>query len=204
MMFIGEKFCSHCGAAAARIEDPSGSHEVCPRCQSNLQAVVIGQSRLEECPHCAGMWVSADVLKQICADREQQAAVLGMPAPPREATVDLEQNIHYIPCPVCHEFMNRVNFAHCSGVIVNVCSAHGTWFDKDALRRLVEFIRGGGLEKCRAQEIEELEDRRRQLDFASAARSEHISDDRSSDWMGGAVNAGISALGCLLKEYLRH
>jgi hypothetical protein len=60
--------------------------------------------------------------------------------------------------------MNRVNFAHCSHVILDVCKAHGTWFDKDELRRTVEFIRAGGLEKARAHQIAQLEDERRRLE----------------------------------------
>ena len=47
---------------------------------------------------------------------------------------------------------NRINFAKCSGVIVDVCKGHGTWFDRDELTRIVEFIRGGGLDAARAKE----------------------------------------------------
>jgi Zn-finger nucleic acid-binding protein len=57
--------------------------------------------------------------------------------------------------------MNRVNFANFSGVIVDVCRQHGTWFDRDELRRIVEFIRAGGLDKARAREIQNLEADRR-------------------------------------------
>ena len=35
--------------------------------------------------------------------------------------------------------MNRVQFANCSHVIVDVCKPHGTWFDRDELRRIVEL-----------------------------------------------------------------
>ena len=59
--------------------------------------------------------------------------------------------------------MNRVNFARCSGVVVDVCKAHGTWFDRDELRRIVEFIRAGGLEQARAFELDQLERERRAL-----------------------------------------
>ena len=79
-----------------------------------------------------------------------------------QGDADLEE-VHYIPCPVCSSFMNRVNFAHCSHVVVNICKAHGTWFDKDQLRRIVEFIRAGGMEKARQEEIQELEHKRTQL-----------------------------------------
>jgi hypothetical protein len=49
--------------------------------------------------------------------------------------------------------MNRINFAHTSGVIVDVCTSHGTWFDADELRRVLEFITAGGLEAARAREL---------------------------------------------------
>src|SRR5258708_39375831 len=125
MMFVGAKFCSHWGASAARTEVTAGDKQLCPRCQVDMQAVMIGSSNLRECPQCQGVWADVPTLQQICADHEKQAAVLGMPAPPPE-TVAVEKNFRYVPCPVCHKLMNRLNFAHCSNVIVDVCKAHGT------------------------------------------------------------------------------
>jgi Zn-finger nucleic acid-binding protein len=80
--------------------------------------------------------------------------------------LQLEANIRYVPCPVCLALMNREQFAHCSHVIVDVCKPHGTWFDKDELRRAVQFIQAGGLEKARSQELEQLKDEQRRLAFA--------------------------------------
>jgi len=60
---------------------------------------------------------------------------------------------------------------------VDVCREHGTWFDKDELRRIVEFIRAGGLEQARADQIAELERKGQQL-RAGANR-------RDSDGSGG-------------------
>ena len=59
--------------------------------------------------------------------------------------------------------MNRINFARCSGVIVDVCKGHGTWFDCDELSRIIEFIRGGGLEASRNKEKAAIEEERRRL-----------------------------------------
>ena len=123
---------------------------------------------MRECSQCDGMWADADTFQQICAEREKQAAVLGLPAPPVESA-GWEKNIRYLPCPVCHKLMNRVNFAHCSHVVLDVCKAHGTWFDKDELRRTVEFIRAGGLEKARAQQITQMEEERRRLEASRNA-----------------------------------
>jgi hypothetical protein len=41
--------------------------------------------------------------------------------------------------------MVRKNFGHTSGVIVDWCGAHGTWFDADELERVAAFVAAGGL-----------------------------------------------------------
>lgn len=162
LIFQGAKFCPHCGAKVERTETAEDAHQLCPRCKVDLNSVEVGNTKLRECPKCEGVWVDKDAFEKICADREQQATVLGTAsALPQPGSVDLEKNIRYIPCPVCHKLMNRVNFAHCSGVVVDVCRVHGTWFDRDELRRIVEFIRSGGLERARMDEINDLEDERR-------------------------------------------
>ena len=134
-----------------------------------MKAVAIGSADLRECPRCEGLWADKDTLQQICTDRERQAAVLGMPAVvPTDLIGSVETNIRYVPCPVCKSLMNRVNFSRCSHVIVDVCAKHGTWFDKDELRRIVEFIRVGGMDKARDMEMRDLDRRRRELAAAQA------------------------------------
>lgn len=41
--------------------------------------------------------------------------------------------------------MSRRNFAQRSGVIVDVCSAHGVWLDHKELSAILNFIREGGM-----------------------------------------------------------
>ena len=57
--------------------------------------------------------------------------------------------------------MNRVNYARRSGVVLDVCKAHGLWFDQDELRRVLAFIASGGLDRAREREIEELKEAKR-------------------------------------------
>jgi Zn-finger nucleic acid-binding protein len=198
MVFLGAKFCSHCGARVDRQEQPDAPARLCPRCRVDMKAVLIGTLHLRECPGCEGLWVDTATLQQIRADRENQAAVLGMAAPvPPNESVDIERNIRYLPCPVCRKLMNRVNFAHCSHVVVDVCSQHGTWFDKDELRRIVEFIRGGGLEREREREIAEIEEQRHRLREAQRTGS----DWEQSDWPGAWTHhrhAGLAAAASML------
>jgi Zn-finger nucleic acid-binding protein len=134
-----------------------------------MEAVVIGKSRMRECPKCEGIWVDADSLHEICEDREDQAAVLGMASHlPAAESPDITK-VQYLPCPVCKELMNRVNFANCSHVIVDVCQKHGTWFDHDDLRHMVEFIQAGGMAQSRQREIADLEAERRRLEWQSTS-----------------------------------
>ena len=95
--------------------------------------------------------------------------------------------------------MNRVNFARCSHVVVDVCSLHGTWFDRDELRRIVEFIRDGGLEAARTREMEELERRKRELQSARVAGTWDTSMDVPSRRDG--LSIGISAAVDVLSRF---
>jgi Zn-finger nucleic acid-binding protein len=163
MMFRGSKHCQRCGAAAAvpAIGDAEGRK--CPRCQSEMSTVTLGATALRECENCLGLWVDVSTFEKICTDREQQSAVLGLASLAPAHAVRETGKVKYVPCPECSQLMNRVNFARCSGVIVDVCKGHGTWFDRDELSRIVEFIRGGGLEASREKEKAELQEERRRL-----------------------------------------
>jgi Zn-finger nucleic acid-binding protein len=194
MMFVGEKFCSHCGAVSQRIETPASGTMLCPKCQSDMKSVQVGKSSLWECPSCEGMWVDATTLQRICAEKEQQAAVLGMPVD-APTPAHLETNFRYIPCPVCQALMNRINFARCSGVVIDVCKSHGAWFDKDELRRIVEFIRSGGLDKARERENAELKAQHdRLVNAGNAAIPSSLQSAVDADWRGGHVNSPGSAI----------
>jgi Zn-finger nucleic acid-binding protein len=184
MMFIGSKHCPHCGAGAAQTQAAQLSVLKCPRCRVDMSSVTIGSTAMRECEQCAGLWVEAAAFEQICADREQQSAVLGTAAAAHSVSPAATANkISYAPCPQCGQLMNRLNFARCSGVIVDLCKGHGTWFDRDELREIVEFVRGGGLETSRQKEKIELESARAQLREeqlaanASDLRSIYHSDD---------------------------
>lgn len=198
MMFLGAKFCSHCGAAASRQEEePSGLK--CPRCHEPLRQTLIGDASMQECPKCEGLWVDTETLHRIQCDRERQAAVLGAGRSPLQPGSVLESKVRYIRCPVCGDFMNRFNFARCSGVIVDVCKPHGTWLDRDELRHVVEFIRSGGLELARSRQIAELDYQRRRL---AAEKADAANDvwryGRDSNPRGRAVSVVIDLVTELL------
>lgn len=54
------------------------------------------------------------------------------------------QKVQYIKCPVCRNFMRRVNFGHRSGVVVDRCREHGVWLDNGEIAHLLEWKKAGG------------------------------------------------------------
>ena len=88
--------------------------------------------------------------------------------------------------------MNRFNFANCSGVVLDACKPHGVWFDADELRRIVRFIRAGGLDLARAKERQEL----------ALERRLHERGDQDQDLQSGRMSlvspASIAAARSLL------
>jgi Zn-finger nucleic acid-binding protein len=51
-----------------------------------------------------------------------------------------EPSFEYRRCPVCDGTMNRENFLKRSGVIVDRCLHHGTWFDAGEAQHAAEFM----------------------------------------------------------------
>jgi Zn-finger nucleic acid-binding protein len=98
--------------------------------------------------------------------------------------------------------MNRMNFARCSGVIVDVCKKHGTWFDRDELSRIIAFVREGGMNASRAKEklaIAEERERLRQEQLAVDLRRSSILGTSDAD---EHRIAGIASARDLLKFLL--
>jgi Zn-finger nucleic acid-binding protein len=116
---------------------------------------------VQACQACGGLWLDRAVFEQLGASRERQGALLGaLPAPAEPLSAALEP-VRYRPCPACAQRMNRVNYARRSGVVLDVCKAHGIWFDEDELRRVLAFVAEGGLDRSRELELEELKEAKR-------------------------------------------
>ncbi len=198
MMFIGSKHCQRCGAAASVPEVKDSQPRNCPRCKLAMVSVTIGATTMFECEKCFGLWLDVGSFEKVCTDREQQSAVLGM-ASHASSAPNASGKVNYVPCPECTQLMNRMNFARCSGVIVDICKRHGTWFDRDELSRIVEFIGDGGLNTSRAKERMELDEERAQLRAEKRAL-----DMQQSPLSGGPDNrlTGIASTSALLKFLL--
>ena len=189
MMFLGSKHCPRCGAAAAKPKRIEAAGKNCPRCKCELEVTQLGDQTLLTCPECLGLWLDVHTFENICAQREQHARVLGEAKLTTSPSVS-PAKVSYVPCPECHQLMNRANFAKCSGVIIDLCTQHGIWFDRDELSRIIDFIRDGGLDFARKREKTRLDEQQRQLEQMKNAL--HISQtDHEGSVLGIASAEGL-------------
>jgi len=182
LMFEGAIYCPSCGARRARTAG-SGPQAPCPACRGMLREVRLGDTALLECERCRGVWIDARTFEHICANGEAQAAVLHQ-APP--AAAPAAGAVHYRKCVACGKLMNRLNFGRLSGTVVDVCKGHGTFLDAGELHRIVQFIQGGGLDRARQRQLEDLKDEERRLRAAQAVRQSNAGEPGvgPSSWSG--------------------
>jgi Zn-finger nucleic acid-binding protein/ribosomal protein L40E len=169
------RFCHHC---ATRL-DPQGlageqTSKTCPacgdgHCMTSRDFGVAGLSILE-CPSCAGLWLGHSAFRHLVEHAETSSATSRVhamaaaraaaaePAPSRRAP---PQGQFYRPCLECGQLMQRRNYGDRSGVIIDVCGAHGVWFDADELAAVLSWIRQGGSRLAREQAEERRRDRTR-------------------------------------------
>lgn len=127
----------------------------CPDCGVGLLGREREGIRLEACPACHGVWAGTEAWNRIlirhpCHHTDNPAWVLeGAPDP----TVAAPETIRYRPCPCCGERMNRVHAGSGSGVVIDCCRPHGTWFDAGELARVREAVRSGAWEQARTRAV---------------------------------------------------
>jgi Zn-finger nucleic acid-binding protein len=161
LMFDGAIYCPACGTRRARRE--SGDLQApCPACHGIMRDVRLGTATMLECGRCHGQWVDAPTFEQICADREAQAAAVLHQSPP-VARSQAAAPVRYRKCIACGKLMNRVNFGRLSGAVVDVCKGHGTFLDEGELHLIATFIEGGGLERARHRQLEDLKDEEQRI-----------------------------------------
>ncbi len=193
---VGMHHCPWCGAGTESGKPAAPAVHKCPRCAINLRAVKVGGHEMSECTSCGGLWVGKEAVQQICTREEEQEAVLGfeLPADSGGAAKDSGHARVYVPCPECGQLMNRMQFAGCSGVIVDWCKKDGTWFDRQELHQIVRFIRDGGLKKSREREKRMIEDERSRLRHQQSMAKFGLAASDESALMGINVREDADAL----------
>src|SRR5450432_1355442 len=146
--------CSGCGAELGLIIESEALDRQCSECHSPLEAMKEPAGTLLACRRCGGQFVEHALLRSLLEQYETTG--LAFPDAPyhKPAPKAAALRVHYRPCAVCQSMMNRKNFGGSSGVVVDVCAKHGTWFDAGELPQVLEFVKSGGLVRERVREQE--------------------------------------------------
>jgi Zn-finger nucleic acid-binding protein len=141
---------------------------ICPACKAQLAKTELGGAEIHTCGGCGGTWLDREIFENISADREKRGLVLTGLSSAVESFVP-ESTVAYRPCPICGKFMNRINYARISGVILDTCRSHGIWFDARELQNVLNFIEKGGLLKAQERARIKLEDARREAESSKTS-----------------------------------
>ena len=169
------RFCMECGIAIevqALAALPVEAQ--CPRCECGLRTRAIGTSNVSECEQCGGLWLTEEHFVAVCERSDEQelaSRALTQSAPSTRAPD--EHPVRYLPCVVCKDLMTRRNYSQRSGIIIDVCRAHGVWLDHTELEGILSFIRDGGLDRAREARLESL---KRQERRTRASRQSSAAD----------------------------
>lgn len=159
------KFCHSCGSELGFEMTVDEITELsCPACgkDSALVSRMIGDGRVSvmECPRCVGLWLSQSTFVRLTveATRATSAApALGPRDSSRRTKVaapppapQTTRRSYYRPCVVCAKLMQRTQYGHGSGVVIDVCYDHGVWFDANELPQILAWLRGGGPKQIEA------------------------------------------------------
>lgn len=172
-----DEHCAVCGALVQPV-----SVRPCPRCDLPLQARAVADLVLDECGGCRGVFVDREAVDLVLADERHgraQALLDALPARDHHPLSGPGGRM-YVKCPTCTVMMNRKLFAAGSGVVVDVCKAHGTFFDGGELPAIIEFVQAGGLARAATKSAQDQRDRERReraaRQHASAMSSGNATD----------------------------
>jgi Zn-finger nucleic acid-binding protein len=118
-------------------------------------------SNTSECPSCRGVWINRTEEKQALNMKPivfTHNDFVNFKRTYRPLWV--QEKVRYFKCPCCANLMYRKQFMHGSGIVVDSCVYHGTFFDRGKLQKALEFIEKGGVEYAKLslqqREMEEL------------------------------------------------
>ncbi len=142
-------YCAGCGHSLGLEPVELPSELKCPECSAAFSSFDGSPGLLHDCRVCGGQFVEHHLLQELL-ERRRRFFRANTSLKPRDPS---KQAVRYVACPVCGDMMNRRNFGKTSGVIVDVCTRDGTWFEAGELPRVLAFVEAGGLADARRKQL---------------------------------------------------
>ena len=108
----------------------------CPRCQHALEERAVGRGFILACTSCGGVWLDPAQARAVFERRAAEAALVeGSEAVARLSRARRADTDRPAMCPIGGEEMD---LCEAEGVRIDQCAEHGTWFDANELRQIVD------------------------------------------------------------------
>ncbi len=113
--------------------DPIRIVMTCPRCPDELHAEEYGPVAVRRCIRCGGTWLDEGELRRILLSPPRPLE----PLPPLRPTEAVKRPVR---CPKCGRVLDRFEYGD-SGICLDRCTGHGTWFDRGELEHIEKYAR---------------------------------------------------------------
>ena len=133
---------------------PADARLRCPRCATGLLERPIGPGIASGCRSCGGLWLDTAIVSRLRSTHDEVLeADLRRPFGP-VFIVGAPPNRHAnLSCPECSAPMRREEVADTS-FGVDICDAHGTWFDARELPAFIETATAARAGEVTAEDLE--------------------------------------------------
>lgn len=112
------------------------SRRECPQCAVPLFAARKEGYRIDACGTCGGAWLDHETSRRALEERDLTPAQLSDEAAKRSGRVTQRAGRK---CPVCTDPL-REELVPDAEVVIDVCDAHGAWFDPREMRLVIQAI----------------------------------------------------------------
>lgn len=113
----------------------------CPRCQSSCSTETYEGIEVDRCRSCKGLWLDPGELEEIVETESEKhsESLIGSVVKLAKAGVPADQQKEKLPCPICKQGMQVINYAYNSGIIINRCAEDGIWLDSGELMQIEAY-----------------------------------------------------------------
>lgn len=133
----------HSGRSGGAPPPPPGP-PTCPRCRGPLVPRVQAPVKVEHCQTCGGLWLDRATLRQVVELPGAAAAIRSIAEDAaRRSPLGGAVGVFNVGCPVCDRLMERRTHRR-TGIVIDLCPEHGTWFDRGEAKRMLERAGSAG------------------------------------------------------------
>lgn len=111
----------------------------CPHCKISLSNTIIGNTEVDYCPKCHGLWFEKGELDQAKDAKDNNLKWLDIDLWQDEAKFKISPGKRI--CPSCRVPLYEVYYGK-SGVIVDMCNlCNGIWLDRPEFKKIISWLK---------------------------------------------------------------